>query len=85
MAKLVEIRTESNGVYYIQVAYFEGEPAAGELLAAKSKAKATDNPHGAKGITPETISSPKMRPNMFSKQGKLERWWLGYATDEKED
>jgi hypothetical protein len=84
MAKLVEIKTESTGLYYVQVAYFEGAASAAELLAAKAKAKATDNPHGAKGLTNNTISTPKMRPNQFSKQGNLERWFLGYAVDEKE-
>ena len=85
MAKLVEIKTESNGMHYIEVAYLEGAPMVADLLAAKDKAKATDNPHAAPGITPETISTPKMRPNQISKQANLERWFLGYTPDGKND
>lgn len=85
MAKLIEIKTESTGLYYIQVAYYEGAPSANDLMNAKAKAKATDNPPGMTGIRPDTISTPKLRPNIISKQLNQERWVLGYALEEEKE
>ena len=85
MAKLVEIKTESDGINYMQVAYFEGAPSAVELMQARGKAKALDNPPGVTGMNANTISTPKLRSTLLSKEANQERWVLGYTREEDKD